>query len=282
MTAIVRYLNEKDIPTPIQYARSNGLAGNYDDGNGDWNSRSVKYILTNRTYTGMLIQGKEKRAVAATHESLVDTDTFDAIQRSFQAKAFNLTTNSQSTENVLKGKVVCGGKMQRKRGTNHADWYFFTCITKNRLGAGKCIGMYVREEDVFRAIYHQLKLYVNEHFISDLQYKQEIRSLDNNIAQSDQQYQEAFRNAVHHYERFVYGEIGKEDFRAVQVVANEKKAIRDGIITSKAAYEKQYQVFRKLLKVSYKEIALSEIVDCIGEIIICPNKNIAVKWAIAP
>ena len=114
----------------------------------------------------MLIQGKEKRAVAATHEPLVDTDTFDAIQRSFQSKAFNLTTKGQSTENVLKGKVICGccsGKMQRKRGTNHADWYFFTCITKNRLGVGKCTGMYVREEDVFHAIYHQLKLYVNEH-----------------------------------------------------------------------------------------------------------------------
>ena len=60
-------------------------------------AKAVGYILTNRTYTGMLVQGKEKRTVAATHEPLVDTDTFDAIQRSFQAKAFNLTTNSQST-----------------------------------------------------------------------------------------------------------------------------------------------------------------------------------------
>ena len=50
----------------------------------------------------------------------------------------------------------------------------------------------------------------------------------------------------------------------------------------RAAYEKQYQVFRKLLKVSYKEIALSEIMDCIDEIIIYPNKNITVKWVIAP
>lgn len=56
ITAIVRYLNEKEIPTPIQYARSNGLTGNYNNGDGNWNSRSVKYILTNRTYTGMLIQ----------------------------------------------------------------------------------------------------------------------------------------------------------------------------------------------------------------------------------
>ena len=91
VTAIVRYLNEKEIPTTIQYARSNGLTGNYDDGDGSWNSRSVKYILTNRTYTGMLIQGKEKRAVAGTHDALVDKNTFEAIQncfRDFQRQIF--------------------------------------------------------------------------------------------------------------------------------------------------------------------------------------------------
>ena len=81
ITAIVRYLNENSIPTPIQYARSKGLTGNYDDGNGSWNSRSVKYILTNRTYTGVLVQGKEKRVVSGIHEPLVDTKTFDMIQK---------------------------------------------------------------------------------------------------------------------------------------------------------------------------------------------------------
>ncbi len=55
---------------------------------------------------------------------------------------------------------------------------------------------------------------------------------------------------------------------------------RDGIITSKTAYEKQYQVFRKLLKVCYKEITLSEIMDYIDKIIIYPNKNITVQWVI--
>lgn len=47
----------------------------------------------------MLVQRKEKRAVAATHEPLVDVATFDAIQKSFQAKAFYLATNNQSTDN---------------------------------------------------------------------------------------------------------------------------------------------------------------------------------------
>ena len=80
VTGIVRYLNERGLPTPIQYARSNGLSGNYDNGDGNWNSRSVKYILTNRTYTGMLVQGKEKRVVKATHEPLVEPSIFDTIQ----------------------------------------------------------------------------------------------------------------------------------------------------------------------------------------------------------
>lgn len=171
--------------------------------------------------------------------------------------------------------------MQRKRGTNHADWYFFTCITKNRLGADKCTGMYVREEDVLRAIYYQLKLYVKEHFISDSQYKQELSRLNNEIDQVDSQYQEVLRNAIQHYEMFVDGKISKEKFRSVQDVANEKKAIRDNIIASKVDYEKQYQVFRKLLKASCKEIVLDEIIDYIDKVTICPNKNITVKWKIA-
>ena len=90
VTAIVRYLNEKEIPTPIQYARAKGLTGNYDDGDGSWNSRSVKYILTNRTYTGMLIQGKEKRAVAGTHDALVDKNTFEAIQKGYTSQRNNV------------------------------------------------------------------------------------------------------------------------------------------------------------------------------------------------
>ena len=140
--------------------------------------------------------------------------------------------------------------------------------------------MYVREEDVLRAIYYQLKLYIKKHFISDSQYKQELMRLNNEIDHSDSQYQEIFRNAVHYYEMFVDGKISKDEFRAVQDAANEKKAIRDNIIASKVAYEKQYQVFRKLLKASYKEIALDEIMDCIDKITICLNKNITVQWAI--
>ncbi|MEG0659495.1 MAG: recombinase family protein [Anaerorhabdus sp.] len=263
VTAIVRYLNEKEIPTPIRYARSNGLSGSYDDGNGNWNSRSVKYILTNRTYTGMLVQGKEKRAVPATHEALVDTDTFDAIQKAFQTKTFNLTASSQSMENILKGKVICGccgGKMQRKRGTNHVDWHFFICITKNRLGTNKCTGMYVREEDVLSAVYYQLKQYVDQHFITKGQYKQEIQRLDSIIEAAFLKYEEAADFIMKQYENYVMGEGSKETIAVARPVRVQVEAELNTAIADKAVYEKQYRVYCKLLKVSRKEVPLSEIV----------------------
>ena len=242
-------------------------------------ANGVRFVSVNDT--GMLVQGKEKRAVAATHEPLVDTDTFDAIQRSFQAKAFNLTTNSQSTENVLKGKVICGccgGKMQRKRGTNHADWYFFTCITKNRLGAGKCTGMYVREEDVFSAVYYQLKLYINYHFITKDQYKQEIQHLDSTIEAASIKYGEATDFSMKLYEKYVMGEGSKEAIAAARPAKEQAEVELNRAIANKVAYEEQYRVFCKLLKASRKEVPLNEIVDCIEQIVVDVDGRIMVKW----
>lgn len=85
-------------------------------------------ILTNRTYTGMPIQGKEKRTVEAAHEPLAPPGIFDAIQKTSQARAHNAVLQGQSEDNILKGKVICGccgGKMRRKRGTGHPDRYYF-------------------------------------------------------------------------------------------------------------------------------------------------------------
>ncbi len=284
INAIVRYLNEKEIPTPVQFARSSEL-NEHDNGDESWNSRSVKYILTNRTYTGMLIQGKEKRVVAEAHEALVDVDVdvFDSIQKSFQARAFNLVPKNQTAENILKGKIICGccgGKMQRRRGTNHADWYFFTCITNNRLGAGRCTGMYVREEDIFRAIYRQLKLYLKEHFISTVQYRQDMAEYDNRITHASQEHQLAYENGMRCYEKFVDGEIDRAELRTALDLASELKIAFEDAVAQKTTYEKQYQMLRKLIRVRDKELPLSEVMDCIDKIVIDTGKQIMVEWCI--
>lgn len=281
ITAIVRYLNENNIPTPIQYARSKGLAGNYYDGNGNWNSRSVKYILSNRTYTGVLVQGKEKRVVAGTHEPLVDVKTFDMIQKQLQSKTFHLSDSSQGTENILKGKVICGccgRKMQRKRGTNHADWYFFTCNTNNRLGAGKCTGMYVREEDIFSAIYHQLKLYIQEHFISSLQYKEEMAQLEAKL-NSQVEFRHAIaENPAIFYEQYILGEISLDEFKVKQQKLRQAAEDQKAIELEIEECEQVYRRFSHLCKVRDKELPLSTVMSEINKIVVDACKKVVVQW----
>lgn len=281
ITTIVRRLNENNIPTPIQYARSKGLSKNYYNGNDSWNSRSVKYILTNRTYTGVLVQGKEKRVVEGTHQPLVDTKTFNEVQQKLQAKAFNIAKAAPKTENILKGKVICrccGGKMQRKRGTNHADWYFFTCNSNNRLGADKCTGMYVREEDIFRAIYHQLKLYIQEHFISTIEHEQEMAQLHEKLTQQIKFRHEITEYPMVYYEQYILGKIDFDEYKVrqqkIRQAAEDQKAIELEI----EAHEQKYRWSSLLCKVNNKELSLSKIMKEIDKITIECGRKIAVKW----
>ena len=74
------------------------------------------------------------------------------------------------------------------------------------------------------------------------------------------------------------GEISKEEFRAVQDIANQAKEVLIQATEDKIAYEKQYARFRKLLSASGKDIPLSEIVDCIDKVVVDGGGKIVVKW----
>ena len=151
-------------------------------------------------------------------------------------------------------------------------------IDKNRLGADKCTGMYAREEDIFSAIYRQLKGYVNEHYIKNSSSKQKIQEFTSQIADLTQHKTTAWINAMEHYEKYVQGEISKEEFRAVQDIANQAKEALIQATEGKAAYEKQYLMFRKLLSASNKDIPLSEIMDCIEKVVVDGGGMFVVKW----
>lgn len=118
VTEIVQRLNQKGVLPPSLYARQHGLIGKYQDADGCWNTKTVKNILTNYTYTGNLIQGENRVSAADTHAAIIPVEVFDAVQKRF------FTTEScrkvDVSDNPLRGKVICkycGSKMQRKRSS---------------------------------------------------------------------------------------------------------------------------------------------------------------------
>ncbi|MDE7244914.1 MAG: hypothetical protein K2O18_13205 [Oscillospiraceae bacterium] len=83
------------------------------------------------------------------------------------------------------------------------------------------------------------------------------------------------------YEQYVRGELNKEAFRLALDAAHETKAILTEALEQKAAYDKKYSIFRKLLSASDKRIPLSEIVDSIDKIVVDTGRKIMVKWNIS-
>ena len=139
---IVRTLNSNNIPSP---------SGEND---ATWNSRTIKKMLCNRTYAGDLEQGKDNILVLDTHEAIIDRNVFLKMQNKFDTNKAT-TIAPPVLDNPLRGKVICGtcgGKMQRRRGSSKAEWYFYSCITNNRKGSGCDTGMYIRVSEIENAI----------------------------------------------------------------------------------------------------------------------------------
>lgn len=119
---------------------------------------------------------------------------------------------------------------------------------------------------------------MKEHFISDLQYKRQMQEFNEQIAGLSKQKTVAWIRAMEHYDRFIQGEISKEEFQAVQDVADNALILLTTATKCRDSYEKQYATFRKLLSASNKEIPLSAIMDCVDKIVVDENKHIMVKW----
>ena len=76
--------------------------------------------------------------------------------------------------------------------------------------------MYVGEEDIFSAIYHQLKLYIQGHFISSLQHDEEITRLKANLDAQVEFRRAIAENPAMFYEQYILGEISLEEFKVKQ------------------------------------------------------------------
>ena len=131
---------------------------------------------------------------------------------------------------------------------------------------------------MLNAVYRQMKEYVNKHYISDAEYKKNIQSMNGQINHAARCFEKEMAHFAHQYEKFVFGEIDKETFFVARPAKDAAKAAMENAKAKKEAYEEHYRVFRKLLKASYREIPLGEVVQYIDEITVDEGRQIVVKW----
>lgn len=118
---IAKKLTNEHIKTPAQYY-SFEWKSNYNLKYGEWHSKTIRDILTNRMYIGDLVQNKRNKVnykvkriiknnpsnyivVENTHEAIVDKNVFYEVQKRIPK---NVGRNEKKEEHLLDGLLYCG------------------------------------------------------------------------------------------------------------------------------------------------------------------------------
>jgi len=138
--------------------------------------------------------------------------------------------------------------------------------------------MYVREEDIFSAIYYQLKLFLKSNSNFRVGYHSKKTTLEQEIAEFRKILSDPMENARILYEQLVCEEIDKDTYLAEKAKINEARERLECVEQRLDTHEQQYQQFMKLQKVLDKELPLDEVMDCIDSIVVDEGRHIEVKW----
>ncbi len=163
-------LYEEGIPTPTVYKTdfqslnySNPQLSNFNQKYGFWASGTIKRILTNETYIGSIVQGKERKisykskkvstvpknewyVVPDCHEPIIAKEDFELVQKIMREKRRE-KKNRQEEPFLYSGKVFCkkcGSRMTRVIGRKGQSYIY--CQVNSRTHGKECEHNSIKEE----------------------------------------------------------------------------------------------------------------------------------------
>ncbi len=260
---IANRLNEIGILSPFEYKRSKGIVTNSyfkKKAQAKWEYTSVRRILTDEVYIGVLAQGKtstpnykvkvpqkkdesEWIRVENTHRAIVSYEDFFAIKELLSRDM--RSTHTEGEYNPLSGFIFCadcGSTMLRKKNVIKGKSYiYYKCIShvKNKNCSSHCIGGGLTEELVFKAIHEQIELVLNidELFakLDNSPFKnREIITLEMQIQNLDEEIAILAKRKLRLYDDYSDKIISKEEYDNFYSIYNksisEKEIIKDRLL----------------------------------------------------
>lgn len=189
--AIMRRLNESDIPSPGRYRFENGIITNNNKQGSAllWNRHVLKDILQNPVYLGNLQQGKRRMCLYrgipehnvpadewsvsyGTHESIIPEDLFRKVQdyneqqRSAYRSNYGRHADLPKAENPYRSILVCPDcgkqlKMHRSLANDGSRAYYaYVCPTFLEHREKGCSRKFIRAADLDQIVLETLKLHM--------------------------------------------------------------------------------------------------------------------------
>ncbi len=170
--AIVRYLNENNIPSPSAYKQQQGF--NYQSRtigtSALWSDKTVRRTLHDEMYIGNMVQGKYRKIsykdkairacdetdwirVENTHEAIIHPDDFERVQRMLKKGA--KTSPVSGKVDLFSGLLKCAGcghALIKKTNRNTDKTYiYYRCSTHCKCKAA-CDAHTIRYEKLYNAV----------------------------------------------------------------------------------------------------------------------------------
>ena len=273
-------LTELQIPTPTAYKQSLGYS--YQNPNtkaattrlGVWAPTTVRSILTNSTYIGVLTQGKDKKLSYKSkkviraperewvvkennHEAIIDRNTFDQVQKLLASKrtvSGDANGNKKRKAHCLAGKVKCldcGSSLIKSGGGSSQESRYLRCQLANKTRNKLCTP-------------HSIRFNLLKHIIAE-----EIRRIIYSILNEENaRYLEDKINASSDYQNTIE-EKGRELNRIKRVIQDNKEALSSLYLdkVKKVVTEAEYMILKEKFSdtIQEQQAKYSELKDEIEE-----------------
>jgi len=272
-------LNTSGTLSPMEYKRHKGLRYNTTfkiNTTAQWQSMTVKRILQNAVYTGVLEQGKRSKpnykvrkcvpvpkeqwiCIEDAHEPIIQKSIFDTVQQILKHD----TRAVKSGENVmpLSGIIYCGGcggSMIRKTNTKNGVRYGYFICANHKKDKTFCSTHMISAPDCEEAVYDALQI----HVASVLDVERAVMNADNIAAMQHNVRKLTARLQAKQEEIKRYN-----DFRL-----SLYESYRDGIIkktdfqTFKASYDAKIEEAEIAMQLLQSEIDKLTNGDCINDL----------------
>ena len=171
---VAKHLNSLGIPNPSAYKRLQGMKYHHpanDKLDGLWPDSSVRRILRNEIYTGIMVQGRNKvisykvqvaRAVPEedwirvenTHEAIIPRETFELVQELLQRDT--RTAPGKQNLDLFSGFLRCAdcGRAMNKKliSQPYKNYCYYICSTFKKMNSGACTKHTIRSDKLSNAV----------------------------------------------------------------------------------------------------------------------------------
>lgn len=264
---IVRYLNERGIPNPSTYKRSQGL--NFKSrtiGNSSlWSDKTVRRMLQDEMYIGTMVQGKSKKInyksksirscspdewirVENMHDPIIDKDDFDRVQKMLDkgVKGSVQSGNIDLFAGLLKC-ADCGHALIKKTNKNPDKTYVYYRCSSHCKCKTACAAHTIRYERLYHCVLYCIQQMVDAAVNAD----EVIRQMkENRIAESDDGLRKQLKNQENELEK------------VIQRMADLYPDFKDGTINAD-----QYRINKEKYEQAQKELTsnIKQLKASLGE-----------------